>query len=299
MDAYNANPSSMRAAIENFIALKHPGEIAFLCHIAKPDCGLITNIGKAHLEGFGNLQGVTAAKGELFNYLADNNGTIFGNAGDENLRTILPRESNRVILYNCIETVWAEKTGEDLFLELVIHDHTEKHPVRSHLVGMYNKENMVAAWAVGKHFGIPSSLITSAIETYIPSNNRSQFMRTRYNEIIMDAYNANPSSMRAAIENFIALKHPAGLIILGDMLELGESSASEHQSVIDLLRNQGLKAVICVGAHFEIPAKSAGYTWYLNVSDVQKALADSPIHGSFILIKGSRGNRLEKIADLL
>jgi UDP-N-acetylmuramoyl-tripeptide--D-alanyl-D-alanine ligase len=160
-------------------------------------------------------------------------------------------------------------------------------------------ENIVAAYAVGKHFGIPSPLITESIGAYSPSNNRSQYIRTKHNEIIMDAYNANPSSMKAAIENFIAMKHPSSLIILGNMLELGESSTREHQSVIDLLREHAIRSVICIGANFEIPAKSADYSWYPDVASLQKALKDSPIRGSFVLIKGSRGNRLEKIVDLL
>jgi UDP-N-acetylmuramoyl-tripeptide--D-alanyl-D-alanine ligase len=158
---------------------------------------------------------------------------------------------------------------------------------------------MVAAWAVGKFFGIPSPHIKSAFEAYSPSNHRSQFIRTPHNEIIMDAYNANPSSMKAAIENFIAMKHPSGLIILGDMLELGESSASEHQSVIELLREKGMKQVTCIGSNFEISSKSAGYAWYPDVSALQNALTASPVRGNLILIKGSRGNRLEKIMDLL
>jgi UDP-N-acetylmuramoyl-tripeptide--D-alanyl-D-alanine ligase len=277
----------------------HPGEIGFLCHIAKPDCGLITNIGKAHMEGFGSVQGVKAAKGELYDYLVGNNGIIFANAGDENLRTIIPAESRRVILYNSPETIWAETTGKGLFPELVIHDHNERYPVKSRLVGAYNNENIVAACAVGKHFGIPVPLIAESVEAYSPSNNRSQFVRTRYNEIIMDAYNANPSSMKAAIENFMDMNRPSSLIILGDMLELGESSVSEHQSIIDLLMKQGIQPVICIGPNFEIPAKSAGYTWHPDVSALQKALTVSPIRESFILIKGSRGNRLEKIVDLL
>jgi UDP-N-acetylmuramoyl-tripeptide--D-alanyl-D-alanine ligase len=277
----------------------HPGEIRFLCHIAMPDYGLITNIGKAHLEGFGSIQGVKEAKGELFNYLSDNAGIIFANAGDKNIRTIIPAKNDRVIHYNSLETIWAERKGEGLFLELIVHDHNDSYPVKSQLVGTYNQENILAAWAVGKYFGIPPNLITESIETYTPSNNRSQFIRTRHNEIIMDAYNANPSSMKAAIENFLAIKHPASLIILGDMLELGESSVREHQSIIDMLMEQGIRPVICLGPNFKVPAKSAGYTWYPDVSAFQKALMNSPIRESFILIKGSRGNRMEKIVDLL
>jgi UDP-N-acetylmuramoyl-tripeptide--D-alanyl-D-alanine ligase len=277
----------------------HTGEIRLLCDIANPDYGLITNIGKAHLEGFGNLQGVAAAKGELFNYLADNDGTIFANAKDDNIRSILPVKSKRIIMYNNPESCWAEKTGEGMFLEVLIHDQSGRYPVKSRMVGTYNIENMVAAWTVGKYFGISPSRITKSIETYIPSNNRSQLIRTRYNEIIMDAYNANPTSMKAAIENFIAMKHCSPLIILGDMLELGESSAGEHQAVVDILKKQGMPAVICIGSHFETPAKSAGITWYPDVASLREALEASPVRDSLILIKGSRGNRLEKIADLL
>jgi UDP-N-acetylmuramoyl-tripeptide--D-alanyl-D-alanine ligase len=293
-----AMPSDTEIGIVEMGA-NHPGEIRFLCSIAKPDCGLITNIGKAHLEGFGSLQGVTAAKGELFDYLEGNDGIIFANAGDEHLRTVLPAQREGIIPYNSPGTLWAEKTGDGLFLELVIHDHRKRYPVRSRLVGTYNMENIVAAWAIGKHYGIPSRQITESIGEYSPSNNRSQYIRTRYNEIIMDAYNANPSSMKAAIENFIAMKHPSGLIILGNMLELGESSSVEHQSVIDMLSEKDIRQVICIGANFEIPAKSAGYSWYPDVSALQHALTASPVRESFILIKGSRGNRLEKIADLL
>jgi len=277
----------------------HPGEIRLLCQIAMPDYGLITNIGKAHLEGFGNIQGVTAAKGELFDYLAENDGIVFVNMADENLRTIIPAEKKHVINYNSSETIWAEKTGTGLFLELEIHDRDKVLPIRSQLVGTYNKENIVAAFAVGKHFGIPSIMTKESIEAYLPSNNRSQFIRTRHNEIIMDAYNANPSSMKAAIENFIAMDHHSGLIILGDMLELGESLVSEHQSVIDLLRKQVHHPVICIGSNFEIPAKAAGYAWYPDVSSLQAAFAANPVRKSFILIKGSRGNQLERIVDLL
>jgi UDP-N-acetylmuramoyl-tripeptide--D-alanyl-D-alanine ligase len=277
----------------------HPGEIRLLCRIAMPDYGLITNIGKAHLEGFGDLQGVTAAKGELFDYLAENDGIAFVNMADENLRKIIPAKKKYVIGYNNAETIWAEKTGTGLFLELEIHDHGEVMPIRSKLVGTYNKENIVAAFAAGKYFGIPSTLIAEAIESYLPSNNRSQYIRTRNNEIIMDAYNANPSSMKAAIENFMAKDIHSGLIILGDMLELGESSVSEHQAVIDMLRKQVHHPVICIGSNFENPAKAAGYTWYPDVSSLQAVLAANPVSKSLILIKGSRGNRLEKIVNLL
>jgi UDP-N-acetylmuramoyl-tripeptide--D-alanyl-D-alanine ligase len=277
----------------------HPGEIALLCNIAQPDHGLITNIGKAHLEGFGSIKGVAESKGELFSYLAEHNGTSFVNAGNDLIRRMIFREMKNRVAYNSRDTIWAEVQESGLFLELSIHDKSDIIPVKSRLVGKYNAENILAAYAVGKYFGIPSPAISGAIEAYVPDNNRSQFITTIHNEIIMDAYNANPSSMKAAIENFMAMKRPGSLIILGEMLELGDSSAREHQAIIATLNKYPGQKVICIGHGFESPAKSAGYPWYPDVSLLQSALVHSPIKSSFILIKGSRGNKMEKLAEVL
>ncbi len=277
----------------------HPGEITLLCNIAMPDHGLITNIGKAHLEGFGSIEGVAKAKGELFTYLAAHNGTFFANEGNDLIRRMVPPEKKNMVLYNSRDTLWAEEKDSGLFLELLIHDGADIIPVRSRLVGQYNAENMLAAYAVGKHFGIPPSLISAAVEQYIPDNNRSQFIKTASNEIIMDAYNANPSSMKAAIENFMIRQRDNSLIILGEMLELGKSSLREHKAIIGNLKKYTGQKVICLGRGFESPAKSAGYPWYPDVSSLISVLTHSPIKDSFILIKGSRGNKLEKLVGVL
>ena len=205
----------------------------------------------------------------------------------------------RVHYYNGPHGLIVKQAKADPFLDLEASEGTQSIRVSTSLLGRYNTENVLAACCVGMKFGVPVQEIEEAIQNYKPGNNRSQFIETGKNRLFMDAYNANPSSMKAAIENFIAMKPSSGLIILGDMLELGKSSASEHQSVIDMLREQGIQQVICIGSNFEIPAKYAGYSWHRDVSDLQKALVTSPIRESFILIKGSRGNRLEKIVDLL
>lgn len=293
-----AMPPDTRIGIVEMGA-NHPGEITFLCNIALPDLGLITNIGKAHLEGFGSIEGVAKAKGELFIYLAERNGTLFVNAGNDLIRGMMPPEKKNMVTYNSRDAIWAEVMGSGLFLELAIHDGPDIITVKSRLVGKYNAENILAAWAVGKHFGIPAQAIANAIAAYIPDNNRSQYIKTDGNEVIMDAYNANPSSMKAAIENFVAMKRPGSLVILGEMLELGDSSEREHQAVIDGLKKYPDQKVICIGHGFEYPAKSAGYPWYPDISSLQSALKDSPVKASIILVKGSRGNKLEKLAEVL
>jgi UDP-N-acetylmuramoyl-tripeptide--D-alanyl-D-alanine ligase len=273
----------------------HQGEIALLCNIALPDYGLITNIGKAHLEGFGSIKDVARAKGELFHYLSRNGGTIFANAGNAWVREIIPPDSKNVVRYNTPDTRWAEIYDSELFLGIAIHDQHNTVLLKSQLVGIYNQENLLAAYTVGKFFGIPIPELSDAVASCFPSYNRSQYLKTSGNEVILDAYNANPSSMKAAIENFMTIQHPEKLLILGEMLEIGESSAQEHEDVINMLLKNSLQQVICIGGNFELPAKSAGFIWYANVTLLMEALSHSPVRGKFILIKGSRGNQLEKI----
>ncbi|MBN2276033.1 MAG: UDP-N-acetylmuramoyl-tripeptide--D-alanyl-D-alanine ligase [Bacteroidales bacterium] len=277
----------------------HPQEITQLCNIAQPDYGLITNIGKAHLEGFGSIEGVARAKGELFSYLSLHKGTIFANAGDDRICGLIPDASKNVVLYNSRGTIRAEVRKSDLFLVLDVHDKGDIITLKSKLVGKYNTENILAAYVVGKYFGITAQKIGKAIEAYTPANNRSQYIRTARHEIILDAYNANPTSMIQALENFFAIKRTDSLIILGEMLELGESSSREHQAVIERLKKEPVKHVICVGQNFKTPAKSAGYNWYPDVGSLQSDLERSPLKASFILIKGSRGNKLEKLMEVL
>jgi UDP-N-acetylmuramoyl-tripeptide--D-alanyl-D-alanine ligase len=277
----------------------HPGEIEHLCNIAEPDFGLITNIGKAHLEGFGDINGVARAKGELFAFLHRRGGTIFANNGNPMVRRVIPDNSVHVVGYNSPDTIWAEERTNNLCLLLDIHDGNHVIPVQSQLVGSYNIENILAAYAVGRFFQLPPATIANAIASYAPSNSRSQYIKTLHNEVIMDAYNANPSSMKASIENFLALHRQSAHIILGEMLELGASSETEHQTLIGILKESDVKKVTCVGKNFEKPAMEAGYDWFPDVTSLHTALLSSPIRSSFILIKGSRGNQLEKIMELL
>ncbi len=176
----------------------HPGEIQALCEIAEPDYGLITNIGKAHLEGFKSIEGVCQAKGELFNYLTKNDGIIFANMGNTYIRRLVPETTPNIVEYNKNDTICAEITQSTMFLEMLVHDHDRVYQLKTKLFGKYNYENVLAAYTVGKYFNIPPHKIIDAIENYISVNNRSQYIKTEHNEIIMDAYNANPSSMAAA-----------------------------------------------------------------------------------------------------
>ncbi len=277
----------------------HPGEIKSLCEIAEPDCGLITNIGKAHLEGFKNIEGVCKAKGELFHYLVQKEGIIFANMGNKYVHGLVPADYSRVIVYNTKESIWAELAQSAMYLEMVVHDSDQVFRLKTQLVGRYNYENVLAAYTIGKYFNILSGDIVDAIESYKPSNNRSQYIKTANNEIIMDAYNANPSSMKAAIENFIQTGHRSRFIILGEMLELGASTADEHKKIIDILVSGHEKNVICVGSNFRLYSESAGYQWFPDVSSLIESLNKCPVKNHLILIKGSRGNRLEKILEYL
>lgn len=277
----------------------HPGEIKALCEIAEPDYGLITNIGKAHLEGFKTIEGVCEAKGELFHYLIQKGGYIFANMGNEYIRRLIPADYSKIIEYNTKDSIWAELTGPAMYLELLVHDRDEVVSLKTQLVGKYNSENVLAAFTIGKYYNIESNRIRDAIAGYIPSNNRSQYIKTTHNEIIMDAYNANPSSMKAAIDNFLQISRQPKLIVLGEMLELGNSSTEEHRKIIDLLVSGNEKNVICVGRNFQFCSESAGYRWFSDVSSLIVSLIDNPVKNHLILIKGSRGNRLEKVLEYL
>jgi UDP-N-acetylmuramoyl-tripeptide--D-alanyl-D-alanine ligase len=279
----------------------HPGEIKALCEIAEPDYGLITNIGKAHLEGFKSIKGVSMAKGELFHFLEKNNGYFFANMGNKYIRLLFAnnKDSSMIIKYNHKDAIWAELIDSALFLEMLIHDYDEVFPLKTSLVGKYNYENVLAAYAVGKYFEISPKEIIHAIENFLPSNSRSQFIKTGRNEIIMDAYNANPSSMRAAIENFLQINRQPKFVILGEMLELGDSSTDEHRKIIDMLAAGKAQNVICIGSNFHFCSESAGYRWFPDVTSLNMSLQGNPIKNHLILIKGSRGNQLEKALEFL
>jgi UDP-N-acetylmuramoyl-tripeptide--D-alanyl-D-alanine ligase len=277
----------------------HPGEIAALCDIARPDYGLITNIGKAHLEGFGGIEGVAKAKGELFRHLMENGKTIFLNKGNSYLVPQVPESYPGTVAYNGPGGILAAQVCSNPFLSLNVIMNEKQIQIDTHLVGSYNVENVLAACAVGLRFGVDSGTVAEAVSAYRPSNNRSQLMDTGKNRIIMDAYNANPSSMAASIAEFLKFEGENKILILGEMREVGDSSTREHESIITNLKDSGVHNVICMGKAFENAAVNAGYKHAGTVDQLMQLLTDESPSGCLILIKGSRSNRLEKIIPLL
>ncbi len=277
----------------------HPGEIKTLCDIANPDYGIITNIGKAHLEGFGSFEGVIKTKSELYQFLKAKNAPCFLNADNE----ILIRQAKELTQVSYGISTDYFMTGELASTTnfLVVKALFPKGwlYLKSKLVGDYNFENLMAAACVGKYFEVDPLKIQQAITEYTPSNNRSQLITTEKNTIIMDAYNANPTSMMAALSNFTNIKNGQKCLILGDMLELGETSESEHQKIIDYIESQNFKDVFLVGPIFTNTNSQKEKKKFEHVELLSNYLKTQPIENKFILIKGSRGIHLEKILDLL
>jgi UDP-N-acetylmuramoyl-tripeptide--D-alanyl-D-alanine ligase len=295
----------LRLTAEHRIAIiemgaNHVGDIAELMALAEPTHGLITNIGRAHLEGFGSYEGVVKAKTELFDFLRGRGGTLFVHANDPLLMT--KSEGLARVTYGSIpdcDTRGQAIPGDSPFLELVFtgREGSEKR-VRTRLIGGYNAPNALAAVCIGQHFGVPDGMIAHALADYTPANNRSQFTDTGRNQLVLDAYNANPSSMKEALENFVALPGARPkLAILGVMKELGADSHEEHEAVVALVRRLGLDAVY-VGPEFTELAAS-GDTAYADVNAALDAFRRSPIEGRLILVKGSRGTRLEALVPAL
>ncbi len=281
----------------------HPGEIASLCRIAQPTHGLITNIGKAHLEGFKDLEGVIKAKKELYDFLYANQGMIFINGANTLLNSIAP-DLPRVVYGTAERTmVTGEVLSSDPFLSVAVNfnrsDGTPRHRVHINtmLVGHYNLENILAAACVGYHFGVSIEDIAMTIASYKPSDYRSQYVNTGGNTVILDAYNANPTSMEQAIQNFMAMRAGKKAMILGDMLELGETSDREHRKILDIIDASGIQQVMLVGHIFSSLSDSP-----LCFSDTAEAityLRKHPLTSATILIKGSRIMGLEKLMDVL
>ena len=280
----------------------HPGDIQTLAETAEPTCGLITNVGKAHLQGFGSFEGVVHTKGELYANLAERSGSvIFVNADNPHLMGILP-EGIETVLYTQDASKEARVCGEvvacDPFLRLRWREADGPwHAVTTHLIGSYNLDNVLAAVTVGLQFGVTPQQICAAIEGYVPSNNRSQLPETSHNHLIVDAYNANPTSMAAALDNFSLMQVSPKMAILGEMRELGASSAEEHQRIVERLANCPFDMVWLVGSEFA--AIDCPYRKFANVEEVKAALvADCP-QGYYILIKGSNGTKLFQLPELL
>ena len=264
----------------------HIHEIEFLCGLAQIDFGIITNIGKAHLEGFGSVEGVIKAKKELYEHIDINDGTLFVNANDKLLKSI--SENTDRILYNINE----QEQSNSPFAKVIYNGSL----ISSQLIGDYNRTNILAACEIGRYFGVSLEKTKEAIESYTPSNNRSQLLETNRNTIVLDAYNANPSSMTEAIKAFQKVNHKKKLLILGDMLELGENSLVEHQSIIDELSQDNQK-VILVGQEFN--KCQHNFVHFFNSEDALVWIEENQIEDMFILLKGSRGIKLEILKDAL
>lgn len=276
----------------------HPGEIKTLVHIAEPDYGIITNVGKAHLQGFGSFEGVICTKGELYDFLRAKGGaTIFIQNENPYLNGIA--EGLTCVRYG--QTAGLYVSGELIscspFLSFRWTAEGVSHEVNTHLIGSYNLDNMLAAAAIGRYFGVSDDDISSALASYLPHNNRSQLKETADNKLIVDAYNANPTSMMAALKNFRQVEAPHKMVILGDMKELGEASREEHQKVVDYLKECGFDRVVLVGPEFAAATHS-----YQTFQHVDEVLADIRIHkpqGYYILIKGSNSMKLSQLLECL
>ena len=281
----------------------HPGEIKFLCGIAQADCGIVTNVGRAHLEGFGSFEGVKATKGELYDDLHQRGGFIFLNAFDDDLRE-MAEQRGFVLEKDALPYVEARVEDTDPFLRLRWRAELDSpwHEVETHLVGAYNIANVRAAVTVGLHFGVPEAQIDEALSAYRPTNGRSEYRETaRHNRLFIDAYNANLTSMQAALTNFQFVRAERKLAILGEMRELGQESAKAHTEIIKLLSEAGIDAWL-VGEEFARVAPADGsMRIFANVEEVKEALRAEPLEGYTLLIKGSNGTRLHELpaADCL
>lgn len=296
----------MRLTHEHEIAViemgaSHEGDIRKLVEYAEPTCGLITNVGRAHLEGFGSFEGVKRTKGELYDYLKTNDALLFLNESNDDLVSMAKeRNFERIVSYGQSTTanVQGEMTGCAPFLNFHWRSNdAEWQTVETQLVGAYNLDNMLAAVAIGLHFGVSPADICDALVTYTPSNNRSQLTQTPNNSLIVDAYNANPSSMVAAIDNFRVMEVERKMAILGDMRELGATTDEEHQKVVERLEAGDFQNVWLVGENF---AKiNTTYRKFQNIEEVKEELQQHPLKGFHILIKGSNGTRLFELPDFL
>ena len=304
----------------------HPGEIKTLVEIVLPDFGIITNVGKAHLLGFGSFEGVIRTKGELYDFLRTIQGTAFINNdnphllgisdglklvkyGQKDAKNLLVKgelvECNPFLKFEWqtsstltpqLSTVNCQLSTVNCQLSTV---NCQLSTVQTRLIGSYNLDNALAAACIGTFFNVPATDISAALEEYTPSNNRSQLTITQDNKLVVDAYNANPTSMRAALDNFRLIKAEHKMCILGQMGELGDVSEEEHQKVIDLLGDCGFEKVWLVGENFAKTAHPAHYRLFANVEEVKAAIATEKPQGYLILIKGSNSNKLVQTVELL
>ncbi len=269
----------------------HQKEIEGYCRVAEPTHGIITNCGKAHIEGFGGIEGVRKGKGELYDYIAAAGGTIFRNTDLDYLQD-MGRGVLRQITYG---TALGDITGvpvmNGVFLSVAVKNKDEDSMINTRLVGEYNYPNVMTAVAVGTHFGVPMQEIKAAIESYEPDNSRSQWLQKGSNRIILDAYNANPTSMRAAILNFAGASLAAKTLWIGGMKEMGSAEQYEHKELVSLIAAYQWQDVILVGREFE--GVAGNYKWFADSTAAAEYVSKNPPRDSAILIKGSRGSKME------
>ena len=266
----------------------HQQEIAFLSSICEPDFGYITNFGKAHLDGFGGVEGVIKGKCELYDFLRAHHKMAFVNSSDE-----LQIEKTAAISRVLFDSERIQYLEVNPFIKLSL----DGNVIQTQLIGNYNFQNIAAAITMGLHFGVPTAAIIQAIEGYVSQNNRSQIVKTINNTLFLDAYNANPSSMKVALENFAALSGSHKIVILGDMFELGDDSAQEHQAIADLATSLAFERIFLVGKNFHAVASS--HTTFEYFDRLKSFLSKDPLQGKTILIKGSRGMKLERVVELV
>lgn len=273
----------------------HQKEIERYCAYALPTYGVITNCGKAHLEGFGGMEGVRKGKGELYDYLAKTDGTAFINADLDYLLPMSAKLKNKIFYGESNGIVQGKIITNEPFLQVKITSGLSIDQINTQLVGDYNLPNVLCAAAIGKHFGVPDEKIKNAIEQYDPSNSRSQLIEQGSNRIILDAYNANPSSMKAAIENFASIKADKKVLLLGAMMELGEESIAEHESLITLIQQFPWHTVVLVGGDFS--KINHPYLYFEHAAQAKEWYEAQNFSNTYILVKGSRSFKMETVIE--
>lgn len=278
----------------------HQNEIALLCDIAMPDYGIITNIGKAHLEGFGGIEGIKKGKGEMYDFINAHNGKVFLNTDSDSLNEMLKSRAMKAITYG-------KSLDADLHGVIVNEQPTlsfnwkwkdgSYNLVNSQLPGVYNFSNFLCAACIGSYFDVPEKAINKALSTYIADNNRSQIIKKNHKTILLDAYNANPSSMEAAINNFVKLDAEKKVMFLGNMLELGDESLKEHEKLVELIKKNNFSEVYLVGSLFKDVA--GDFCFFDTVEQCIEAIKTKDLNNTSILIKGSRGSKMEKLLEIL
>lgn len=297
----SVTPKHEMAIIE--MGANHQGEIEFLADIANPDYGIITNIGRAHLEGFGGIEGVKKGKSELYKHIAKHNGKLFVNGDDEVLME-LSNDIDKIIYGEQTNyDVYGRKFENSEFVEFAWNTKgmaiDSQSVIKTQMFGHYNYINLLCAACVGNYFKVPTNDINTALAEYVPEMNRSQVKKTENNTLILDAYNANPSSMSIAIDNFSKQNFTSKFLILGDMLELGEFAEQEHEKILKQIEEDKLSAVFVGSLFYKLKEKYKNYSFFISIDDLIKNYENDKPKQNIILIKGSRGVKLEKVVEFL